>query len=133
MDNKIQTVRVITRMKIIQEGLFPVKKKIQIHLTMQDMTADRITAEAEVIHLKIISRIIVTVKITVRTIVIWIAAKMKVRAITKIMEIMEIMEKERPKTMGRACVAKANRILLPIQGIRRQMRTDVNQNHPNPV
>ena len=123
-------------MKIIQEGLFPVKKKNQIHLTMQDMTADRITAEVEVIHLKIISRIIVTVKITVRTIVIWIAAKMKVRAITKIMEIteiMEIMEKERPKTMGRACVAKANRILLPIQGIRWQMRTDVNQNHPNPV
>ena len=117
-------------MKIIQEGLFPVKKKNQIHLTMQDMTADRITAEAEVIHLKIISRIIVTVKITVRTIVIWIAAKMKVRAITK---IMEIMEKERPKTMGRACVAKANRILLPIQDIRWQMRTDVNQNHPNPV
>lgn len=45
-------MRVITRMKIIQEGLFPVKKKNQIHLTMQDMTADRITAEVEVIHLK---------------------------------------------------------------------------------
>ena len=48
------------------------KMCIRDSLTMQDMTADRITAEVEVIHLKIISRIIVTVKITVRTIVIWI-------------------------------------------------------------
>lgn len=56
--------------------------------------------------------------------------KMRVGDITKITEIMEI---ERPKTRGGSYAAKANRILLPIQGIRWQMHTDVNQNHPNPV